>query len=104
MPHPAPRRRRSDRADLRTAGASIAALLVVGACLLSLPKMLAYDVKLAAEEPAKPHFPVTVDPVNETIVEDPAVDALFGETDPALEAAAGLAGDALTWLANLVAR
>ncbi len=103
MPHPALKRRMKARADLRAAGSGILALLLVGFALLSLPKILQNEITVAASEPSKPPFPVTVDPINETITEDPTVDALFGETSEGLEAAAWVAGSAVTKLANLVA-
>lgn len=103
MPHPALRRRAKTRADLRAAGSAILALILVSFALLSLPKVLQNQVIVAAEEPTKPPFPVTVDPINETISEDPAVDALFGETNESLEAAAWLGSAAITKLANLIA-
>jgi len=106
MPHQvqALRKRRNAPIDLRAAGSGIVALLLVGLGLFSLPGILESDIKLAATEPPKPPFPVTVDPINETITEDPAVDALFGESDATLGAAASLASTAITWIANAVTR
>lgn len=104
MPHylPGSRARKSAPVDLRSAGSGIVALLLIGLGLLSLPNLLQTEIQLAATEPAKPPFPVTVDPLNERINEDPAVDALFGESSQALEAGASLASGAITWVANLV--
>ena len=104
MPHPsaASRKRRNAPVDLRAAGSGIVALLLIGLGLLSLPNMLKNEIVVAAKEPSKPAFPITVDPRNETINEDPAVDALFGESSQELEAAASLADTAVTWLANAV--
>lgn len=104
MPHklPTPRKRRNAPIDIRTAMSGIVALLLIGLGLFSLPGMLKNEVQLAYTEPPKPPFPVTVDPINETISEDPAVDALFGETNATLGAAASLASTALTWIANAV--
>lgn len=104
MPHQLPvyRRQKSAPMDLRAAGSGIVALLLVGLGLFSLPGMLETDIHLAATEPPKPPFPVNVDPINETITEDPAVDILFGESDATLGAAASLASSALTWIANAV--
>lgn len=105
MPHQYPfvKKRRETHADLRAAGSGIVALLLIGLGLLSLPSILANEVHVAeAEAPSKPPFPVTVDPVNEVITEDPAVDALFGESSQELSAAASLASSAVTWLANAV--
>lgn len=104
MPHPfvRARKRTNKPIDLRTAGSGIVALLLIALGLLSLPGMLESEIRVAATEPSKPPFPVTVDPLNETISEDPAVDALFGETSQALEAGASLATSGITWLANMV--
>lgn len=106
MPHklPTPRKRRSTPIDIRAATSGIVVLLLVGLGLFSLPGMLKNEVELAYTEPPKPPFPVTVDPINETISEDPAVDALFGESDATLGAAASLASTALTWVANVVTK
>lgn len=105
MPHPSPLKRRPKNApvDLRAAGSGIVVLLLIGLGLLSLPGMLKNEVTLATKEPVKPPFPVTVDPINETIFEDPTVDALFGETSQELAAGASLARSAVTWIANRVA-
>jgi len=104
MPHrfPTVAKRRNKSIDVRGAASGIFALLLVGFALLSLPNMLQNEILVAAEEPAKPPFPVTVDPINETISESAEVDALFGETSETLEAAASVAGSAVAWLANLV--
>lgn len=104
MPHklPTPRKRRNAPVDIRAATSGIVVLLLIGLGLFSLPGMLRNEVQLAYREPQKPPFPVTVDPINETISEDPAVDALFGESSPTLGAAASLASTAITWLANAV--
>jgi UPF0755 protein len=96
------KKRRNAPIDLRSAGSGIVALLLIGLGLLSLPGLLTSEIKLAATEPAKPPFPFTVDPINETINEDPAVDALFGESSQELEASASLASTAVVWISNLV--
>lgn len=101
MPHQKQRRR--TRPDLRAPLSGIAILLLVGFALLSLPNILANEVRVATREPEKPPFPVSVDPINETISESAEVDALFGETSGTLEAAASVASGAMVWLANLVA-
>lgn len=105
MPHkfPTPKKRRKLQVPTHAIGSVVVALLLVGIGLISLPTVLATDLKLAVQEPVKPPFPITVDPVNETINEDPAVEALLGETHGTLAAATDLAGGAFTWLANLVA-
>ena len=102
MPHPKAPKRKLISPDVRSAASGIVALLLVAFGLLSLPGMLRNELRVAAEEPSKPPFPITVDPVNETIRESAEVDALFGETNGTLEAAASVAGGAVTRLANLV--
>lgn len=105
MPHPQPKGRRSRGMpkDLRAAGSGLVVLLLIAFGLLSLPGILRNEVRVAASEPAKPPFPVTVDPINETIADDPSVDALFGETSQELAAGASFATSVVTWLANRVA-
>jgi hypothetical protein len=104
MPHPKSARKGTAKRDLRAAASGIAALLLVAFGILSLPSILTNEIRVAAEEPAKPPFPVTVDPINETISESAEVDALFGETSGTLEAAASVASGGLARLANLVAQ
>ncbi len=106
MPHPLPPRLRgrNGRIDWRAAGSSLAILLLIGISILSLPKLLESEIRTASAEPTKPPFPITVDPVNETIIEDPEVEALLETTHGELSAAAAVhGGAALAWLANLVA-
>lgn len=103
MPHPAaPVRRRTNPYLAHAVPVLVAALFVAGA-LFSLPTIVATDVELATARPAKAPFPVTVDSVHQTIIEDPEVEALLDETHGTLPAAAGIASTAVTWLANLVA-
>lgn len=104
MPHPSftQKKRASQRVDFRAAGSGIALLFLIGLSLFSLPKMLEADLTLARTEPAKPPFPITVDPINETITEDPEVEALLESTHGELSAAAGYASTAIAWVANLV--
>ncbi len=107
MPHSLPiygKRKRNAPIDLRAAMSGIVVLLLIGLGLFSLPGMLKNEVQLAYTEPQKPLFPITVDPINETISDDPSVDALFGESNPTLGAAASLASSAITWIANAVTR
>lgn len=106
MPHAFPERRqrkRNRRIQLHAVVSFSIALLVGIGALLSLPTVIAVDTRLAQAEPVKAPFPVTVDPVNELIVEDPEVEALLDNTHGTLAAASGLASSALAWLANLVA-
>ena len=104
MPHPFPARKSRGKDRLRATGttALAAILLIIG--ILSLPKVLATDIEIARSEPAKTPFPVTVDPVNETIIEDPEVEELLSQTHGFLAAAAfDAAESAFSFLANLVA-
>ncbi|MBU2103832.1 endolytic transglycosylase MltG [Patescibacteria group bacterium] len=106
MPHAFPQRsqrKRFRRPQLHAVVSLGIAVLVGITALLSLPTVIAVDTRLAQAEPVKPPFPVTVDPVNETIVEDPEVEALLDDTHGTLAAASGLAGSALAWIANAVA-
>lgn len=103
MPHsfPTPKKRRGGSA--RTHLVTLGVFVLVGLSIFALPRMLAHDITLAVAEPVKPPFPITVDPVNEVINEDPDVEALLDETHGSLAAAAGYTGTALAWLANIVA-
>ena len=83
---------------------ALLAFLLVGVGIFSIPTILATDIKLAMTTPAKTPFPVTVDPVNETIVEDPEVEAYLEDSHGELAAGIGFARSAFSWLANLVAR
>lgn len=82
---------------------AVLAFLIVGVGIFSLPTILAADIKLAASEPVKTPFPITVDPINETIHEDPEVEQLLEETHGERAASVGLAREVFSWLANLVA-
>lgn len=103
MPHPRLKRKEGP-IDWRAAGSALAGFFLVGFALLSLPKVLEHELTVARAEPPKPAFPITVDPINETIIEDPEVEALLetthGEGD--LSAAAGFAGSAIAWIANAI--
>lgn len=90
------------RPDLRAPLSGIVVLLLIAFGVLSLPSMLKNEIRVAANEPIKPPFPMTVDPVNETIIEDPSVDAFFGTDGGSLGAAAGHASGIIVTLANLV--
>lgn len=88
--------------DLRAPLSGIVVLLLVGVTLLSLPSMLQNELRVGSRQAAKPPFPVSVDPVNEIIHENAAVDALFNGQSGTLGAAASLAGGVITSLANMV--
>lgn len=87
--------------SIQAALSGIVILLLVAGALLSLPKLLSYELE-GAKQSAKPPFPVSVDPINETINENPAVDALFTKTPAPVAAAAGLISSGVASLANLV--
>lgn len=94
--------RKWKESSIRSSLSGIVVLLLLAFGILSLPNILAYELQFKATEAAKPPFPVTVDPTNKRINEDPSVDALFGETSPTLSAAAILGTEMLGKLANLV--
>ena len=83
---------------------ALLAFLLVGVGIFSIPTILAADIKIAAASPAKMPFPVTVDPANETINEDPEVEAFLEDSHGELAAGIGFARTAFSWLANIVAR
>lgn len=83
---------------------ALAAFCIVLAGVFSLPLILAADIKLSQRAPLEgKEFPVTVDPANKTIVENPQVEALLAEPPTALPASVGLAERAFRLLALKVA-
>ncbi len=104
MPHKfsTPKRRRNFVAPLASLAPALLTFLIVGVGVFSIPTVLATDLKLAIAEPPKDPFPVTVDPINEVITEDPTVEALLEETHGERAAALGFVGGAFSWLANLI--
>lgn len=78
--------------------------LALAAAFFALPTAIAVDIKVARTEPPKPAFPVTVDPENQTIIEDPKVEALLNEHASTLQAASVTAGDLITRLAVWIAQ
>lgn len=104
MPHSySQRSRKRSFKGIHAVASVFVALLLIALGMLSLPSILATDIRLAQVETTKPPFPITVDPINEVIIEDPEVEALLDETHGSLAAAAGLAGDVLSWVANAIA-
>lgn len=94
-------RRSKWRSRIATA---VLALVFLFAGLLSLPMLLAADVKLAAQPAASVEpFPVTVDPATKTITTNPQVEALLSTPPTQLPAAAGFAQRAFQWLALKIA-
>ncbi|MEK7201245.1 MAG: hypothetical protein AAB737_01250, partial [Patescibacteria group bacterium] len=102
MPHPESRgkRRGSVLMSRLASGATVLSVsLAIAAALFALPTAIAVDIKVARTEPPKPAFPVTVDPENRTIIEDPHVEALLNDHASSLQAASITAGDLITRLA-----
>lgn len=90
---------------LKSVGPIVASTLVLGIALFSLPSVLSLDIKShELADGNKAPFPVSVDPARKLITENTSVDALLNEgASPTLSAAAGVASNAVTWLASLVA-
>lgn len=107
MPKPRAQKaaRRSAPSKWRSRVVTVAlALVFVFAGLLSLPILLAADVKLAqrpggADQP----FTITVDPATKTIHTDPQVEELLATPPTSLPAAAGFGQRLFEWLALKVA-
>lgn len=106
MPHPGSRasaRRNKLKDTLGYMGTMLSVSFVIALGLFSLPSVIAMDMKFAARDSIKPAFPVTVDPANRTITEDPSVEAFLDEHPSTLQAAALTAGDLFTELASFIA-
>ena len=106
MPIPESRgkRRRSVLMSRVVSGATVLSVsLAIAAALFALPTAIAVDIKVARTDPPKAAFPVTVDPENQTITEDPKVEALLNEHTTSLQAASISAGDLITRLAVWIA-
>lgn len=106
MPHPTPKKvpvRSFKRIAVKAKAIGPVALsaLVLAAGFFAVPAVLSVDLHLAENTP-KPAFPVTVDPIARTIVEDPAVEEILKEDNPKLVAAAGLAGNVFALLAGAI--
>ncbi|HEY4473720.1 MAG TPA: endolytic transglycosylase MltG [Candidatus Paceibacterota bacterium] len=80
---------------------ALCALFVVfGVLSLYVPTVIVWKQGHQLSEPAP--FPVTVDPIQKTITEDPAVEAMFARDYSTLSAAAIHAGDFLDILAERI--
>lgn len=93
------------RSKLRSRIVTVAlALVFVFLGFMSLPIILAEDVKLA-QGPAGSGlpFPVTVDPASKTITTDPAVEKLLSSPPTQLPASVGFAHKVFEWLALKIA-
>ncbi len=110
MPRPQVRQQKKRGVALRTLvlpAGMVLGLMVVG--FLSLPSILATDVRVAESSPIPEDtiggrvFPVTVDPSAKTIVEDPQVNQLLSKRPTSLAASAGFGNDALNWIAVQIA-
>ena len=109
MPHTLGGGKKKPKRDMvkrmQTLAPVIVATLVVGSSLFSLPTILSLDVRSqeAGSQSSSP-FPVSVNPANKTIVENPNADALInGAANPALSAAVADAGTVLTSIADFIA-
>lgn len=104
MPHPRTGPRRKTTSD--SSSSSIATIGVVSfaiaVALFSLPTVIAVDVKFSRTETPKPAFPITVNPQNRTITEDPTVEAMLDEHNSTLQAAAITAGGLISELASFI--
>ena len=99
-----------DRVWLKRVGFSALAVIVVVSGILSLPTLLKIDVRYEQNRDfsaMREQFPVTVNPKEKTIVEDPRVDAFLGSPGSPLQAAAGdvvnVFGRVFAWVATAVA-
>lgn len=83
-------------------GSVVAVVFALAVSLFSLPTIIAVDQHFARIEPVKPSFPITVDPHNQVILEDPKVEAILDDHTSSLQAAAITAGDILVRLAEYI--
>jgi UPF0755 protein len=103
MPHPRVPVRKAKRLGPALTPVIVCAL-VIGVGFFSLPSVLAIDLKVADAAPAQNVFPVTVDPVNKTITENPQVDALLNTRPTSLSAAAGTVAYLFTKVAVFISK
>ncbi len=102
MPHPEARLKRggsSLRSKLASGATVVSVSLALALAMFSLPTVIAVDIQFARLDPPKPAFPITVNPQNRTITEDPGVEAILDEHQSGLQAAVGTAGEYITHLA-----
>ncbi len=102
MPHPEFRAKRgasSLRSKLASGATVVSVSLALALAMFSLPSVIAVDIKFARLDPPKPAFPITVNPQNRTIIEDPNVEAILDEHQSGLQAAASTASTIITQLA-----
>ncbi len=83
-------------------GSVVAVVFALAVSLFALPTVIAVDTHFARIEPVKPSFPITVDPHNQVITEDPKVEAILDNHTSSLQAAAITAGDVLVRLAQFI--
>ncbi len=85
---------------------SVASLAVMTASLalaiFALPTVISVDQHYAGIEPVKPSFPITVNPQERIIVEDPKVEAMLVTHTSTLQASAATAGDILVRFASFI--
>lgn len=89
------------RRFLRAMVVSLGIFVVLGAGLFFLPTLMA-PKEAPESEPGPPPFPVTVDPKNKTITEDPTVEALFLRDNTPLSAAVSNASAFFELLAEAI--
>ncbi len=80
----------------------VAVVFALAVSLFALPSVIAVDTHFARIEPVKPSFPITVDPQNQVITEDPKVEAILDNHTSSLQAAAVTAGDIIVRLAEYI--
>ncbi|HEX8947017.1 MAG TPA: endolytic transglycosylase MltG [Candidatus Paceibacterota bacterium] len=82
--------------------AAFVLVCAVGGSVLALPSLLAKEVAQEQVSASPAPFPVSVDPERKTIVENPAVDALFTGHSAAFTASAINAEGFFAWIAQAI--
>lgn len=101
MPHPKPVRpvRKRTSRSLSRALPVLGSAFVLAVGFFSIPSIVATDIELSDTSAVQSAFPVTVNPSEKTITEDPAVEALLDQQPSSLSASASSPRTLLTWLA-----
>lgn len=86
---------------LHIGAAAAVAVLVLG--FFSLPAIVSMDIEGDMAKPAQAPFPISVNPHQETIIEDPAIEALLAEEPTTLTASVGILDRVTIWLADKIA-
>ncbi len=106
MPHPAPIRKKALTGALTYARhtlPAVASVLVLTLGFFSLPSVLAIDLHIEELAEPKTAFPISVNPLTRTIVENPEVEALLAKDNPELSAAVASAGNIFALIASAIA-